>query len=67
VKLVPCFGAVDSLLESMTAVLSGDNRQVYEQNLVGVRSLLNEKTFARAWSNGKAMSMEEAIEYALEG
>src|SRR5439155_34147 len=30
------FGAVDRLLESMTAVLSGDDRQLYVQNLAAV-------------------------------
>ena len=61
------FGAVDSLLESMTAVLNGDDRQLFERNLAIVRSMLNEETFARASSAGRAMSMEQAIDYAIEG
>src|SRR5436190_1597785 len=60
------FGSVDRLLESMTAVLSGDERQVYDQNLAIARSSLNEEAFARTWSEGRAMSTEQAIEFALE-
>src|SRR5205814_2115057 len=60
------FGAVDRLLESMTGVLNGDERQLNVQNLAIVRSLLNEEAFARAWELGRAMSMEQAIVTALE-
>jgi tetratricopeptide (TPR) repeat protein len=59
------FGAADKVLESVTAVLNDDDRQLYAQNLAIVRSLLSEEVFARAWSEGRAMSMEQAIEFAL--
>jgi DNA-binding NarL/FixJ family response regulator len=39
---------------------------VYEQDLTAVRSALEEPTFEAAWAEGRAMSPEEAIEYALE-
>src|SRR5262245_5924292 len=45
----------------------GDDRQQYAQNLAIVRSLLNEEAFAKAWAEGREMSMEQAIDYALEG
>jgi len=31
-----------------------------------VRSLLNEEALEKAWAEGKAMSLEQAIKYALE-
>jgi hypothetical protein len=60
------FGAVDTLLESSPSVLTNDDRQLYEQSLAAVRSLLNEEAFGRASAEGRAMSLEQAIAYALE-
>ena len=37
----------------------------YEQDLASARSSLDEMTWAAAWSEGRAMSPEQAIEYAL--
>jgi non-specific serine/threonine protein kinase len=37
----------------------------YEQELASARSSLDERTWAAAWSAGRAMSPEQAIEYAL--
>ena len=61
------FGAVDKLLEGTPAVLPIEDRQLYEQNLEGVRSLLSEEQFARAWDEGRAMSMEQVITDAMKG
>jgi DNA-binding NarL/FixJ family response regulator len=38
----------------------------YEQDLAAVRSTLGEASFEAAWAEGRAMSPEQAIEYALE-
>ena len=61
------FGAVDKLVEGTPALLSIEERQAYEENLEAVRMLLDEEAFGRVWTEGSAMSMEQAIEYALEG
>ncbi len=61
------FGAVDTLLESTLTLLPIEDRQLYVQNLAIVQSLLDEEAFTRAWSAGRTMSMEQAIDYALEG
>jgi DNA-binding NarL/FixJ family response regulator len=38
----------------------------YQERLTAARSLIGGEAFAAAWAEGKAMSSEEAIEYALE-
>jgi tetratricopeptide (TPR) repeat protein len=38
----------------------------YEQDLAAVRSALSEASFEAAWAEGRAMSPEQDIEYALE-
>ncbi len=46
----------------LTPVISLTN---YEEQLSRGRSQLGEEGFALAWAGGKAMSLEQAIEYAL--
>jgi DNA-binding NarL/FixJ family response regulator len=38
----------------------------YEGRLVAARSQLDEASWAAAWAEGRAMSSEKAVEYALE-
>jgi hypothetical protein len=37
----------------------------YERTVVEGRAALGEAVFAAAWAEGRAMSLEQAIEYAL--
>ncbi len=60
------FGAVEGILEAMSGVLYSVDRHPYERNVAAVRSALGEEAFGKAWAEGRAMSMEQAIEYALE-
>jgi hypothetical protein len=59
-------GAATTLLESTPSVLRIDDRQLYEQNLALVRSLLNEAVFAKAWATGRAVSLEEVTSNVLK-
>lgn len=60
-------GAVQWLLEKMGAVLQRDDRLPYESAMVSARSVLGEKAFEKAWQERRGMSLEEAVDYALEG
>ncbi len=60
------FGAVQSLLDTMNTALHPGDRNDYEQNLAEVRAQLIEEEFKAAWAEGQALSIEQAIEYALE-
>jgi predicted ATPase/class 3 adenylate cyclase/Tfp pilus assembly protein PilF len=59
-------GAVDHLLQESGATLWPTDQDEYEQCTNAARSQLGEDGFERLRSEGRAMSMEEAIEYALE-
>ena len=58
-------GGVEALLEAVGAVLQPEDRIPYEQGVGSARAQLGEEEFERAWQEGRAMSMEEAVEYAL--
>jgi len=38
----------------------------YERTMAEGRAALGEAAFAAAWAEGRAMSLEQALEYALE-
>ena len=60
------FGAVDAVLEFIrTPILPFDQKE-HERNVASVRTELDEATFAAAWADGHAMSLDQAIAYAME-
>jgi predicted ATPase/DNA-binding CsgD family transcriptional regulator len=59
------FGATEALREATGFPLEPALRTLEEPYLVGARSLLEEGAWTEAWEEGRAMSVETAIEYAL--
>ena len=58
-------GGVKGLLQSMGAVLNRENQMPYEKSLAAAQSQLGEEEFEKAIQEGRAMSMEQAIDMAL--
>jgi hypothetical protein len=58
---------VQGLVEIMGAVMQRDERLPYERAMASAHAVLGEEAFEKAWQEGRGMSMEQAIEYALEG
>jgi len=58
-------GATNELLGLLGAVLAPPDRAEYEHILAVVRAGMNDQAFAEAWAEGKAMALEQVIEYAL--
>ena len=60
------FGFVDAILELMrTPLIPYDQRQ-FERDLKVLRQQLDRRTFATAWEEGRRLTLEQAIEYALK-
>jgi tetratricopeptide (TPR) repeat protein len=59
-------GAAGALLEAIHANLAPEDRILYEQGVAAARAQMSEEEFEKAWAEGRAMSMEQAVEYALE-
>jgi len=60
------FGASDALHAAISAPTWPAERLAYDRNLAAARTQLNEDTWVAAWEKGRAMRLEQAIEYALE-
>lgn len=59
------WGASESLLESWGSSLPGTFKRVREPDFQNSRKSLGDDAFQAAWSEGRALSLREAIQYAL--
>jgi class 3 adenylate cyclase/predicted ATPase len=59
-------GAVESALKTLNAVAEPDVKFFHEQTLAAVCEQLGEAAFQSAWEAGAAMTLEEAVKFALE-
>lgn len=60
------FGATDALRQAIQVPLENVDCADYEQSVTATRAQLDENTFAKAWAEGRAMSKEQAVAYALQ-
>jgi non-specific serine/threonine protein kinase len=59
------FGSAEALREAIDNPLSPAEGAEHEAAVVAARARLPEEAFTTAWAAGRAMSLEQAIEYAL--
>ena len=59
------YGAAEGQLETISEPIPPTERYDYDRNVASIRAELGEDGFAAAWAEGRAMSMEEAAEFAL--
>ncbi len=59
-------GASEAMREAIGSMLEPEDRIEYDRDVAIVRSQLDEEAFAKAWAEGRRMSMEQAVAYALE-
>lgn len=58
-------GAAEALRAKVQSLMADDERVEYDQSVARLRSMLAEKDFNSLWADGRAMSMEQAIQFAL--
>ncbi len=58
-------GAAQSAREGISAILPPKQRRTHEQTMADAREALGEEAFSDAWDAGRAMTLEQAVEYAL--
>jgi hypothetical protein len=62
------WGASGALLETIEIIAypHAADRTFYDEQLAAARARLDGRTWKEAWEEGRAMTTEEAVEYALE-
>ena len=59
------FGAAEALRENTHLPMAPYERPEYEQHLAAIREHLDSDAFSVAWAEGRRITMEQAIAYAL--
>jgi DNA-binding NarL/FixJ family response regulator len=64
-RVTKLFGAAEALREAVGGQHMPEEAALREPYLAAARSRLDEAAWDKAWAEGRAMSMEQAIDYAL--
>jgi predicted ATPase/DNA-binding CsgD family transcriptional regulator len=64
-RLARLWGASETLRESIGSRLTPAERSLYEPHIAAARARANQDSWEMAWSEGRAMASDEAVEYAL--
>ena len=65
-RALQLFAAANALREKVGTPMTPDEQSYYDEQLKGLREEVNSKQLDVIWSRGSVMTMEQAIEYALE-
>jgi predicted ATPase/class 3 adenylate cyclase len=65
-RALQLFAAANTLREKGSTPMTPDEKVYFDEQLRGVRDRLDKTQFNSIWSNGRAMTMEQAIQLALE-
>jgi len=60
------FGAAEALREKIDIPMTAVEHIEYEREVADLRAGMEEKVFTTAWAEGRAMTMDQAIDFALE-
>ena len=60
------FGAAEILRENINIPMMPAERPEYDREVSDLRANMAESTFAKAWADGRALTMEQAIAFASE-
>ena len=65
-RAVKLFSAADALRENAQLPMADYERIEYDQSMTQLRSMLAEKEFNALWAEGRAMTMNQAIQFAMD-
>ena len=60
------FGAAEALREKINSVMADNERIIYDKEVAQLRSMRSETDFNSDWSKGRALTMGQAIQLAVE-
>ncbi len=65
-KAVRLFGAAAALRSSISSVIDPVDQSEHQSKLTSLRAELGEERFASIWDEGRGLTLEQAVVYALE-
>ncbi len=64
-RAIKLFGAAEALRERIQSPMTDYEQIEYDQSIAQLRAMLAEAEFNTLWAEGRAMTMEQAIQFAL--
>jgi predicted ATPase/class 3 adenylate cyclase len=61
------FGVAEAIFEATQVQLAAYQQRQRDRDVAALRLALNEAAYTEAWAEGRAMTLEQAVAYALEG
>jgi predicted ATPase/class 3 adenylate cyclase len=65
-RAVRLLGAAEALREKINIQMSQFERIEYDKQITELRNSMDEKAFSNLWSEGRLMTMEQAVQFALD-
>jgi hypothetical protein len=65
-RAVRLLGAADALRELINTPIAKFEHPEYEREMAALRAQMDAEAFAAAWAEGRAMTLEQAVSYAIE-
>ena len=59
-------GAAEIIFESIGSLLEEGSRRIHSAIVAQTKSMVDERSFSAAWADGKSLTINQVIEYALE-
>jgi len=61
------FGAAEALREKIEIDMTSQEREAYDKEVADLKANMDENRFVSLWTEGRSMTMDEAIKFALKG
>jgi hypothetical protein len=61
------FGAAEAIREIINIPMNGMEQIEYDREVAELRAGMNETEFNKMWAEGRSMSLEQAVEFAIQG
>jgi tetratricopeptide (TPR) repeat protein len=66
-RALKLFAAADALREKVAAPMTSEEQTYFDEQINVLRQKIDAGQFDRIWTNGRALTMEQALEFALGG
>ena len=65
-RALKLFAAANTLREKVASPMTSDEQRYFDEQIKDLRQKIDAQQFDRIWTNGRALTMEQALELALE-
>jgi len=65
-RALKLFAAADALREKVSSPMASDEQMYFDEQIKALRQKIDAQQFGLIWTNGRTLTMEQALAFALE-